>query len=1578
MPARKALKRILKILGKALLGLIVFLVLLLFLIHLTSVQRRIANRLSTFLSSKTKGRVEMDQLEFSLLGNLTIKGLRAWDPDSNQILSAGTIHVTSDIFDILSGDYLIGELRLEDVSGKLVQGKNGLNIKFFLDAFQSKNAKPKDTTATSITLRFNKVLLKNIDFEFLSEVSGTDIKVRFDSLAGNHAAFVTLGSTFSADTVLLAKPMISILTKTKPDTINTVVTTRNNNSFTPDFGIGLGFAFSKLNIADGNFSFNRDSVIQTTRFDPGHMALNDIQINLSEVRMHPDTLSGNAYQLAVQFPGLPLTLAGAGFQMNRQQVTLPGLQITSDTNTVSASLVAYYFPSAPIPEKMPNVVLSAAAIINPNDFSYFLTDATMNYFKQWKTTELAIDGSYISGEGDLKKLNIKTSNSELTAKGKIKDLQNLATISWQDMDLNASVGADFKSTMAPFIAKIKVPPSVRLQMNSSGNPKRMFVDGNVKSTWGDAKAKGTIVLLPQDIDLDMKVSGERVQLSQWTGQTWMGPVSMTADAKGKIGAHQDALINGEITSIVLMNHPIDLITFQSRIQNQNISADIKIDDPRYRLQGHTDFSYAQPLVFKNEFRFDTFQLGRLVTIDSTLLLTGNLAADITIDASTIEGKANGKDFAIINHYSNYTLDTFSLDALLSPTASRFDYMTHVGNGNLIANFDLKELPGLLQPWIKNILNPSSNVSLASGNRSLQFDVQLNEVAPLQLLGIDVQEFSGIHAAGDLDEQNHNADIHINTGKFKGYGVSLDTLYGDLSLANDSIGGNVNGRKIFYDTYDLGNLDFNVSTSGDTTLADLEMSRDSASYLALGTKILAMNGGAYLYPYKFRAFSKDYHFDPGNPIFLNDSNVVLKNFNINYDSMQLSLNGDVHAFDAVFKRLDLTEFNPLISKDTNVINKGYLNGTFTYATGQKLDFKANIDSLILYNSDPLIITLTAKKDNDQLPFTFLLVNETPSTSMSANNNLDFRGKYFLNDKTVDAALSMNINQPEIFAFLYKDILSKIKGTIKGQATVTGPVQKPNILGHVNFKDFTFTTTQPILTFNIPDDSIRLDNTGVTLDHFTLYDTEHHPLTISGNLNTSNLPAYQYEFNVNADDYALINNPDTLKGPLKGLLVLDCDLDLKGNEKDKSVKADVDVKSNTNLIFTMASKEDVLLNTIGVIEFVDPGQLVDSTKTASPESMYDSIVSSLPHFNLNAKIKVDENAKLKVITDPQSGDFFEASGGANLELEFDRTGNAHIAGNYTIKEGLYRISFYDLVKKTFTLVPGSYISWSGSPESGELDIRATYNVATNSIGLIGNEIGENEKSIYKRTLEYIIGINIKGTLNKPIISFTLDLPQEDKTSYPVLANKLDRLRLPEFQSELNKQVFGLLVLGGFMPETSMADVDQAQVATTAIYNSVNAILASQLNRFASQYVKGVNIDVGIQSYADYSTPGGKTQTAMDFRVSKSILNDRLSFEVGGEFNLRTDQSGSNTGNNYHGDVAIIYDLTGNGDKQLKLFNNESYDIIYQEIRNTGISLIFIREFNKGDKKAEKKSPLGDLGAEKAEKKKKAEKAEKKKEK
>ena len=352
--------------------------------------------------------------------------------------------------------------------------------------------------------------------------------------------------------------------------------------------------------------------------------------------------------------------------------------------------------------------------------------------------------------------------------------------------------------------------------------------------------------------------------------------------------------------------------------------------------------------------------------------------------------------------------------------------------------------------------------------------------------------------------------------------------------------------------------------------------------------------------------------------------------------------------------------------------------------------------------------------------------------------------------------------------------------------------------------------------------------------------------------------------------MFNKPDTAAGRFGGTLVVDSDIKLTGNEKDTDVNANITVDKATHLSFVVDSDDIELLKTTGIIDFIDHRQFQDTLHLAQTNGFYDSLVASLPSFNLNSKVSVEEDATIRIIVDEQSGDYIEASGAANLELGYDRTKNLRLTGNYTVKEGVYRLSFYDLVKKNFQLVSGSSIDWNGTPENGDLNIRAVHTVESNSIGLIGNEIGENEKSIYKRSLDYQVGININGTIEKPLVSFSLDLPDREKANYPVLANKLDRLKLPEYQSELNKQVFGLLVLGGFLPETTGSDINSNVIATTALTNSVNSLLASQLNRFANQHVKGVFIDVGIQSYSDYTTPGGKTQTAMDFSVSQAFHN------------------------------------------------------------------------------------------------------------
>lgn len=57
----------------------------------------------------------------------------------------------------------------------------------------------------------------------------------------------------------------------------------------------------------------------------------------------------------------------------------------------------------------------------------------------------------------------------------------------------------------------------------------------------------------------------------------------------------------------------------------------------------------------------------------------------------------------------------------------------------------------------------------------------------------------------------------------------------------------------------------------------------------------------------------------------------------------------------------------------------------------------------------------------------------------------------------------------------------------------------------------------------------------------------------------------------------------------------------------------------------------------------------------------------------------------------------------------------------------MSFYDLVKKNFSLSKGSSITWNGIPENGDLAITAQYTVASNSIGLMGTSARTSNRPI-----------------------------------------------------------------------------------------------------------------------------------------------------------------------------------------------------------------------------------------------------------
>ena len=1538
MSLRNKSVRILKFLGKTLVWLLLLLLALLLLVHLAFVQKRITRYLGGYLSTELASRVEIDRIGFSLLGDLSVDGLRVWDPDSNKILSVGKFKVTSNIRDLFSGKYIFSELHLKDVEANLEEREDGLSIQYILDIFGKTATKDPTVSVTTevLTLQFNDIIFENIAFTYRSVVSRSDFSIKLAKGSGKNVMYSSGPDNSKASAISLDGAVVNILVIDTTSISMASVPTADSIFFTPDFGLGIGLDIDTLDVKQSAFTFHTNQVVITPKFDPSHISIKEVNAHLTGITMSDDSLYARVPSIAAQMPGFILKQAAFDLQMDRHHLSLPSLKVETGESELHGSINIGYDVSSVSINVHPNIDGSINAKINPKDLAYFLEEDVVTDLGPLKDVQVKVTGNYVNGIGNLDTLTLQTANSEVRAMGLINDIMHKDKLAWTNIKVQATLGPDFRNALTPYFDVSLLPPDLKIDLTSSGNLNRMFIDGNVNSSWGNLNAKGNVIPMNENISLDMALTGDRVQLNHWVELPWIGQMNFALKAKGTVGKIQDVDIKGVIHSIDVMDEQIHNITFDSEIIGTEVIANIDIGDSSYLARGHVELDYGGPILIKSQLHLKDFSIGEFVSYDSTLAISGEINSEINIDDATIVGNLRGQDVMIHRQTIDYLMDTLSMDVLISPTASKLDYYALDGVGHLESNFDIQELPAILKQWSKSIIDSTHQLNLLEGNKEMTFDFELTRPDPIQLLGIDVEHFTSLHIKGDLYQAKHGLDLEITSGGFVGQGVSLDTIHSFLEISGDSIRSSMRVTNLLYNTYDLGDLEFSLKSTGDTANAHLFLLRDSIAFLGLGTRILPTTQGFYFYPDTLLAFGQDYLFDRNNPISVMDGNVRFDNFHLSQADMKMTLDGDVYAFKMDFTNLDLVQLNQIIAPDTAIVTYGHLTGSLSYIKDQELNLDAHVDSLSLYGSLPLKVTITAERTNDQVPFQFLLSN--------ASNKIDINGRYFSNTETVEGSMKLDVTELDNFLFLVSEYLGEMDGTIRGEVTFKGPLEKPVINGNLRFLEVDLTTANPPFNFHIKDEAITLDNSGIFFKDFKFFDKRGHPLTIDGSITTKEYDGYTYDLKIHADQYSLLNNTGKLKEQLTGILEVSADVSLKGNEEDTYVNADIVIEDTTDLVFIVRNDDIVILESEGIVDFVDPGQLVDSTALEDSGNFYDSLINSLPDFNLTCNLVIEDQARLKVITNEQSGDYFLGRGGGKLDMEYDRTGNLHLIGSYTINEGVYRMSFYDLVKRNFNLVKGSSIVWSGSPEKGDLDIKAVHIVKSNSIGLIGDEIGENEQSVYKRSLDYEVGIVIKGTIDKPIVSFTLDLPEKDRANYPVLASKLDRLKLPEFQSELNKQVFGLLVLGGFLPETSGEALNENLIATTAVSNSINSLLASQLNRFANQYIKGVNIDIGIQSYSDYSAPGGKTQTTMDFHLSKSFLDERLSFEVGGDFDINTDQSGSNTGKNYRGDVAIIYDLTGRGDKQLKLFNNESYDIIYQEIRNTGISLIFIREFNK----------------------------------
>lgn len=413
-----------------------------------------------------------------------------------------------------------------------------------------------------------------------------------------------------------------------------------------------------------------------------------------------------------------------------------------------------------------------------------------------------------------------------------------------------------------------------------------------------------------------------------------------------------------------------------------------------------------------------------------------------------------------------------------------------------------------------------------------------------------------------------------------------------------------------------------------------------------------------------------------------------------------------------------------------------------------------------------------------------------------------------------------------AFLPAELL-RLSGTLGGSLRATGTATAPQIDGGLHFTGTKLRVPMIGTSFALSSDTIRIRDSRVRFDRYAVTAPNKHALTLDGVFDLSNLTAPSADIALHAADFQAVNVARTERTAVYGTAYLDLDATARGPVDELSVRGRVALLGGTDISYVMQDAPmDVRERPQQVVSFVSFDEL--DTQEPSAEAPRTVRIGGMD-LQLDVDISDDVRAGVDLSADGQNR--VDLEGGGRLTYSMNPLGDVRLTGKYLLSGGTVSYNPPIIARKVFRIRPGSYVEWIGNVADPSFDITAVESVRAN-VSTDGQQ---------SRAVNFDISITIRNTLDNLEISFDLAAPED-----LAMQNELNSLTAEQRAN----QAMGLLVYNTYSgPGTT------AKVATG---NPLNAFLQQELNRWAQNSLKGVDL-------TSVSTPTARATPAASIRTT-----------------------------------------------------------------------------------------------------------------
>lgn len=1289
------------------------------------------------------------------------------------------------------------------------------------------------------------------------------------------------------------------------------------------------YAVKTLQLQDCDVNYDIPYIKPVAGIDPNHIAVKRLTLMLDTLSYNNEgVLRAGLRGLTLHEKcGLDVTRLSGSVYMDTTQLRLPALRLRTPASRIDAD-VAFDFKAFSA-GKGGHCQAMVDASIGYDDIRTLATGyVDKTYLRALPHKPLAIKGT-VSGNIDHLRLPSLTLNMPGVLQASANGYTNYVTKDWRNGKFNfnlrtKSMAAVRQLMPASLKQSINVPDGLSLRGKAAFNGNRY--DADIKAGIGRGSLAAKAKLDVKRETYKVVATAHQLPIASIVRGVPVGPFSGSLRASGSgwdvMSPRASLTADAKVDALSYERYPLGGISVKANLRGGKAVAHFEANNPLLQGNGHIEallgrhnYEVAVKASLPN---IDLKKLG--VTTDTLYFGT-----DIDIKATANKAfTAYALSGSIANnHFTTQRMSAMAKDILFDLATSRDTTTANISAGDLRLRLGAKGDIPHLGTHLARFAN-----ELQKEAKTYNIDQErLKTYLPVMAFYLDAGRDNPLYNIARMKGYsfssayvNLNTDPHVGMtgdarmGALNVGALLLDTI--DTHIFQDSTGVQMrglvkNGKK------NPNPLEVRMRSYVMRSGAGIELSyydSEGERGVDVGLQAALVDGGLniHLYPENPVLAYRNFKVNKDNYIFLGKDNSIRADVDLLADDgTGLKIYGEPK--DSVN---DLTV-------SVNQVNLGELSAVLPYMP--KLSGMLSGDVHVTDDSQHKQLSAMASLTADNFKYEDMPLGNVgidavylPKTGgehhasafISSNGEevLACNGTYFDRDGgTFEGDAQLHDFPLQMLNGFMAGTDVALKGIAGGDLRVNGSLDKPVINGSLDLDSAHIYSD--VYGFDLRTDERALDikDSRIIFSDYRLFSTGKEPMVLNGTFDMSDFERMRMDFAMRAKNFELINTRKKAQSMLFGKVYANYVGTLKGTTDNLSLRGKLEVLDRTDVTYIL--KDSPLSVDDRLHDLVQFTNFKDSTQRAQPEKAVDG------GMDITMGISISDAAIFHCNLSDDGQSYVKLEGGGDMTLRMTQQGDMRMTGLFTTNSGEMKYQLPVIPLKTFQIVQGSYVQFTGDVMNPTLNIAAKER--TKAV------VTEDDK---QRSVAFDVGVKITKPLNDMGLEFTIEAP-EDLNIQNQLASMSSEQR--------GKAAVTMMATGMYMTDETMMSGSGFKAN-----NALNAFLQSEIQNIAGSALKTIDINLGVESGTSQT---GTSTTDYSFQFAKRFWGNRISVIIGGK--VSTGADATNSAESFINNVSVEYRLDQGATRYVKAFyDRDTQDPLEGQLTKTGAGLVLRRKTDK----------------------------------